>query len=261
MAKTDLSQRNHRATRRRFISLRAEHSLEEVTIEAPSDEPISELIPEILKVLGWPDSSGSQILAYELLSEAGDLLNPEETLDQSGIENSDVIWIRLAEAEDLGIDENLDGTASGRVSDPQSAGTPTASTSAEAPRGAPIPPIEASIEINQPSLVSRDGLIFELGDPPIMIGRAGRNYKPEIDLTDLDPEFASSRRHARIESEGGRLVIAAMRTTNGTFVNGLELNPGSRHPLEPGDEVQFGFEGVKMNYFPQGQRLPASYFK
>ncbi|MEE9216226.1 MAG: EsaB/YukD family protein, partial [Anaerolineales bacterium] len=138
MAKTDLSQRNNRATRRRFISLRAEHSLEEVTIEAPSDQPISELIPEILKVLGWPDSSGKQILAYELLSEAGDLLNPDETLDQSGIENSDVIWIRLAEAEDLGIDENLDGTASGRVSDPQSAGTPTASTSAEAPRGAPI---------------------------------------------------------------------------------------------------------------------------
>ncbi|MCZ6529048.1 MAG: FHA domain-containing protein, partial [Chloroflexi bacterium] len=224
-------------------------------------QPISELVPEILKVLGWPESSGDRVLKYELLSEAGDLLDPGETLDQSGIENSDVIWIRLAEGEEHTDDESLDGTGAGGVSDPQSERAPLGTTPADAPRGAPQPPIEANIEIHQPSLVSRDGLIFELGDPPIMIGRAGRNYDPDIDLTDLDPEFASSRRHARIESEGGRLVIAAMRTTNGTFVNGLELNPGSRHPLEPGDEVQFGFEGVKMNYFPQGQRLPASYFK
>lgn len=261
MAKAELSQSNNRATKRRFINLRAEHSLEEVTIEAPSDQPISELVPEILKVLGWPDSSGNQQLTYALLSEAGDLLNPDETLDQAGIENSDVIWIRLAETEDRADDESLDGTVAGGVSDPQSGGAPIGTTPAEAPRGAPLPPIEASIEINQPSLVSRDGLIFELGDPPIMIGRAGRNYEPEIDLTDLDPEFASSRRHARIESEDGRLVLTALRTTNGTFVNGFELTPGSTHALEPGDEVQFGFEGVKMNYFPPGQRIPASYFR
>ncbi len=260
MAKAELHKSSNWATKRRFISLRAEHSLEEVTIEAPSDQPISDLIPEILKVLGWPDSSGNRILAYELLSEAGDLLNPNETLDQAGIENSDVVWIRLAEAEDSTDDESLDGTVAGGTSGPPSEGTPIGIASSEAPRGAPLPPIEASIEINQPSLVSKDGLIFELGDPPIVIGRAGRNYEPQIDLTDLDPEFISSRRHARIDSENGRLVITALRTTNGTFVNGFELSPGSKHALEPGDEVQFGFEGVKMNYFGPGQRISASYF-
>jgi len=260
MAKAELHNSNNWTTKRRFISLRAEHSLEEVTIEAPSDQPISDLIPEILKVLGWPDSSGNQILAYELLSEAGDLLNPDQTLDQAGIENSDVVWIRLAEAEDHGSGENLDGTMSGGVSKPQPGATPIGTTSADAPRGAPLPPIEASIEINQHSLVSTNGFIFEIGDPSTMVGRAGRNFEPEIDLTDIDPEFASSRRHARIESEGGRLVIIALRTTNGTFVNGLELPPGSKHPLEPGDELQFGFEGVKMHYFAPGQRIPASYF-
>ncbi|MFV2043587.1 MAG: EsaB/YukD family protein, partial [Anaerolineales bacterium] len=137
MAKAELHKSSNWATKRRFISLRAEHSLEEVTIEAPSDQPISDLIPEILKVLGWPDSSGSRILAYELLSEAGDLLNPDETLDQAGIENSDVVWIRLAEAEDHSNGENLDGTMSGGVHDPQAGGTPIGTTSAEAPRGAP----------------------------------------------------------------------------------------------------------------------------
>jgi hypothetical protein len=260
MKNSEAIEGSNTASRRRFITLRAEHSIEEVIIEAPSDQPISNLIPEILKVLGWPDSSGDRQLTYELLSEAGDLLNPEETLDQSGIESSDVIWIRLAKSGDPSSDEGPDGSAADGGSALQAEVVPLGSTPTESPRGAPAPPIEANIEIIQPSLVSREGLLFELGDPPLMVGRAGRNYEPEIDLTDLDPEFVSSRRHARIEIDDGRFLISALRTTNGTFVNGFELSPGAKHTLESGDEVQFGFEGVKLNYFSPGQQIPASYF-
>lgn len=253
-------ERNNRASSRRFITLRAEHSIEEVTIEAPSDQPVGKLIPEILKVLGWPDSSGDRQLTYELLSEAGDLLNPDETLDQSGVESSDVIWIRLAESEDSSSDDDPDGSVANGGSAPQSEVIPLESTRTESPRGPPAPPVEANIGIERPSLVSKEGLIFEIADPPLMVGRAGRNFNPEIDLTDLDPEFVSSRRHVRIESDDGRLLITALRTTNGTFINGFELSPGAKHVLESGDEVQFGFEGVKLSFFSPGQQIPASYF-
>ncbi len=95
------------------------------------------------------------------------------------------------------------------------------------------------------------GLVFVLGEPPVTIGRASREAKPAVDLTELDAQLLSSRRHAEILKEGGSYVLRAFATTNGTFINGAELPAGEKKTLKNGDELQFGFRGVALVF-----RLP-----
>jgi len=49
-----------------------------------------------------------------------------------------------------------------------------------------------------------------------------------------------SRRHAEISYANGQYVLHDLQSTNGTFVNGQRLEPGSVRILEPDDEVRFG---------------------
>lgn len=235
---------------RRFISLRSEHSLQEVELELPSDRPVSVLMPDILKALGWPDSAGDQLLSYELRTEAGEPLDPASTLDHVGIENSDVLWIRLAEP----------GKEQNRFAGQEIPASISPTGASAARSDSPAPPIEQSIEVARPSLVSTEGVIFELSNAPLIIGRASRTSTPEVDLTDLDPEFASSRQHAKILQDKDVIFLEPLPTTNGTFINGTELAAGERHALKSGDEILFGYEGVRLTFFEAGESLPSSMF-
>ncbi len=251
------------AYRRRFITLRAEHSLEELDLELPADRTVADLLPEIVRALGWPEAHGGQTIRYQMLSEAGELLDEAATLLAAGVENSDVLWIRLA-AESLRPTEESDASpvAGGRPSKPLAtplAFDPTAELQER--RGSLPPPVEIGVDISRASIVSRLGFVFELSTTRTVIGRSGRGYEPDVDLTDLDPEYAASRRHAVIEAQGDEYGITALRTTNGTFVNGVELAPGSKHRLTPGDEIQFGSEGVSLTFFGSGHVLSSSFFR
>ena len=62
----------------------------------------------------------------------------------------------------------------------------------------------------------------------------GREEGLEVVLQ--DPE--SSRRHARVIWQGGRYVIEDMGSTNGTFVNGMQIT--SPLALNPGDSIGIG---------------------
>lgn len=53
-----------------------------------------------------------------------------------------------------------------------------------------------------------------------------------------------SRLHARIEKRDGRMYLTDMNSTNGTFKNGLRMQPSETLEIEPGDEIRFG----KLNY-------------
>ena len=55
----------------------------------------------------------------------------------------------------------------------------------------------------------------------------GDMLEPEIDLTDLDPECASSRLHAEVRQDGEGWLLVPCRTTNGTLLNGQWLEPGT----------------------------------
>lgn len=53
-----------------------------------------------------------------------------------------------------------------------------------------------------------------------------------------------SRLHARIEKKGEKVFLTDMNSTNGTYKNGLRMEPSSTVEIEPGDEIRFG----KLNY-------------
>jgi hypothetical protein len=249
--------------RRRFITLRAEHSLEELDLELPADRKIVDLLPEIVRALGWPEASGGETIKYQVFSEAGELLDEAATLSEVGVENSDVLWIQVARRPSRPAEENpADSVANGGPKKQPAVPRPLApSVDAHERRESLPPPVDAGIEIARPSIVSREGFVFELKNSRTLIGRSGRGFEPDVDLTDLDPEYAASRRHAVIEAQGDEYEITSLRTTNGTYVNGVELAPGAKQRLSMGDEIQFGSEGVKLTFLNAGHILSSSFFK
>lgn len=53
-----------------------------------------------------------------------------------------------------------------------------------------------------------------------------------------------SRIHARFEKDGDTIRLIDMNSTNGTYKNGLRLQPQESVEIEPGDEIRFG----NLNY-------------
>ncbi len=65
--------------------------------------------------------------------------------------------------------------------------------------------------------------------------------EPELDLSTLDTERSSSRRHARILRDEGEIYLTEeIGTLNGTFVNGRRLRTAVPEQIEHGDKLRFG---------------------
>jgi hypothetical protein len=117
---------------------------------------------------------------------------------------------------------------------------PAAAQAAAAPaEAAKLPPGA------QPRLLVLRGLKISVEYPLYeghnFIGRA--DEKPvDIDLEDQEPpdRIWSSRQHAFINYEDGRLVIEDLNSSNGTFVNRTRLYPGQKRVLQPNDVIQIG---------------------
>ncbi|MBI1880194.1 MAG: FHA domain-containing protein [Chloroflexi bacterium] len=75
------------------------------------------------------------------------------------------------------------------------------------------------------------GMSFVISGNQVVLGR-----EEGLDIVLQDPE--SSRRHARVSWQGGRYVIEDMGSTNGTFVNGMQIT--TPLPLNPGDSIGIG---------------------
>lgn len=87
------------------------------------------------------------------------------------------------------------------------------------------------------------GKQFLLSSPESNIGRwdADGGIFPDVDLDSDDPEAKVSRRHARITFVDGKYLLEDLGSTNGTFINrGKRLSPGTRQPLNDGDEIIVG---------------------
>jgi len=79
-------------------------------------------------------------------------------------------------------------------------------------------------------LVSNDGRTYPLSVGSTVIGRG--------DQANLRlPDVGISRRHARLDFDGGQVVLTDLGSTNGTSVNGQRV---SAVALNPGDMVQIG---------------------
>jgi hypothetical protein len=82
------------------------------------------------------------------------------------------------------------------------------------------------------------GAIYPLDGDQVTIGREASNT---IQINDAE----ISRRHARLQYQGGKYVLEDLGSTNGTHVNGQRIV--SAYVLKPGDVVSFG-EGIVLAY-------------
>ena len=86
------------------------------------------------------------------------------------------------------------------------------------------------VVLKSPAL--EEGTTFELDSAALTIGRGGQN-----DVPLENDEFASAR-HARFEPRRDGVWVQDRGSTNGTFVNGAQLERPRR--LTPGDVVRVG---------------------
>jgi len=70
----------------------------------------------------------------------------------------------------------------------------------------------------------------------------------DIDLEDQEPpdRIWSSRQHAVITYEDGKLLIEDLNSSNGTFVNRGRIYPGQKRPLKANDIIQIGTVQMKV---------------
>lgn len=84
-------------------------------------------------------------------------------------------------------------------------------------------------------LLSEEGkLLVILDQPSYTIGK--KRGEADLVLNDL----SISRLHAKIIKEDNGFYIEDMNSTNGTFKNGLQLQPYEKRKLEEGDEIMLG---------------------
>jgi hypothetical protein len=102
----------------------------------------------------------------------------------------------------------------------------------------PIAVAPASTAVSEPRLVAETGDAMPLPEGETVVGR-------EVGLgLSLVGESTVSRRHAQLVRTGGTVILRDMGSTNGTFVNGAQVQGDTT--LRNGDAVQFG--AVRFRY-------------
>lgn len=94
----------------------------------------------------------------------------------------------------------------------------------------------------------------------LVIGRAPKDRQAEAERLDT-PQFRSdktkvmSSTHAKLVWKEGVPHLSDSHSTNGTFVNGVELVPGVEHKIATNDEITFGREVTSRHSGETGQPL------
>jgi hypothetical protein len=106
----------------------------------------------------------------------------------------------------------------------------------------PPAPSPAVTAVEGPRLVAMSGPYAGQAFPLVGSGATSIGREPGRSI-ELPMDTTVSRRHARIENEGGTFFVYDEGSSNGTVVNGVQV---SRQPLAPGDAVQFGSSAFRF---------------
>ncbi len=190
-----------------------------VDLSLPLQVPVGELLPPLIQRLGWAEESNFELSSEWrlVLQETGEIIYSQQTLGEMGVLPGDILLLESAKGH-FRPDANF-------------------------------PKVDAKGRV----LVSVDGTIFLLKSARVLIGRPdpGMGLFPAdvgVDLTNLDKDAISSRRHAQLLLQDRVYVIRDLGSKHGTYVNGQKLGPGERKILEDGDCIQIGEEGVVLKY-------------
>jgi hypothetical protein len=221
---------------RLFVTVGVRGRKDRILMEMPGDRPIREWIGDLVKAADWEPSAGAAPNGFRLETEEGDPLESEQTLVDAGITSADMLFLTMREEpESLPAQGDPPGTG------PEGDGAESGGSAA--PSGLSL------LEISRkPRLTGPQGLVILVGEPPLTIGRAGKHTAPDIDLSEWDTGVIASRKHAVIDRIEGEFILRPYQTTNGTFLNGVEVPAGECRPLRDGDRVQFGFGGLELRF-------------
>jgi FHA domain len=108
-------------------------------------------------------------------------------------------------------------------------------------------PRAAWIDREDPSVPSGPALrvgrrLLPLHRTVSLVGRSipAAGHTPDLDLGPDDAERRVSRRHAELSCRPGATELTDLGSGNGTFRNGVRLEPHTACPLEDGDRLLFG---------------------
>jgi hypothetical protein len=224
-------------TQRLFVTLGFHGRKERTVLEMPGDLPIREWIADLVKAADWDWCAGAAPDGFRLETEEGEPLESEQTLLDAGITSSDMLFLAKREGPKFPLVHG-DPPDTGMEKDG------TNSSGSAASSGLSLYEIARKTRLTGPQ-----GLVILLGEPPLTIGRAGKQTAPDIDLSEWDTGVIASRKHATIERIEDDFILRPERTTNGTFLNGAEVPAGECRHLRNGDRVQFGFGGLELRFF------------
>jgi hypothetical protein len=98
---------------------------------------------------------------------------------------------------------------------------------------------------------------IEIGRDAI-VGRERGDFKPDIDLTPYGAlELGMSRRHAMLRPTKGRLLLADVGSSNGTFLNRERIRLGEPKALENGDIISFGALHLRVKIVSRPGEAPS----
>jgi hypothetical protein len=218
-------------TQRLFITLGSHQRKDRVLLEMPGDQPIREIMADLAKVADWKELAEIPPAALCLETEEGEQLAESQTLSDAGVSSSDLLFLTSKEIQKSSVPK---------------ATAQAAPDNAEPPSGKPTVSEHVMEILRQPRLAGPRGLVFLLERPRLVVGRSGKGAVPDIDLTEWDVKMIASRKHAVIEQTKDGCVLRPEKSTNGTFVNGVEIPAGSSRVLKEGDRIQFGFQGMEL---------------
>lgn len=115
----------------------------------------------------------------------------------------------------------------------------------EEERPAPRKAAPAAASRTSERLVSPDGKheFFFNREGDTLVGRSDpvTGITPEVDLSPLDTQRSTSRRHAKIYQMGSTYyVMEEIGVMNGTYVNDNRVATGTPVPIQDGDTLKFG---------------------
>jgi hypothetical protein len=208
---------------RLFVTIDGRDRKDRILLEVPGDRPVREWIDDLVRVAGGMEAAVYPANGFQLETEEGDRLEGEQSLREAGINSSDVLYLMERE-------QPVFPAGEGRAPD-----------TAPAADALCLQAIQRRNRWTGPQ-----GLVILFGEGPQTVGRAGKNSAPDIDLSEWDADVIASRKHALLEPSGGGFALRPETTTNGTFLNGVEVPPGESRLLRDGDRVQFGFGGLEL---------------
>ncbi len=116
---------------------------------------------------------------------------------------------------------------------------------------------DSQTEIETPTLVGGQAQLVAVADGTeialptqarVSVGRVDpiNQIHPDVDLTKVDTQLTTSRRHAKILRGAEGFFIQEETATNGTFVNGQRISAERPLEIRPGDDIMFG--AVRMRF-------------